>query len=232
MAINFKEYPRGGSANLPIENGGETHLPCVVLVDTSGSMSSAMSELHDGLVALGEAIKEDSQAVGRVEICIISFDDDARIVVPFAPMYDYVAPELSCGGMTAMHKAVEYALTELEARKNQYKSNKTSYLRPWIFMLTDGGANDSDNGAFNKLIEAQNAKHCTFFPVGIGNQVDFDLLKELKADGVVLRASKENFKNAFVWLSSSLSMTSVSNSGDKVVLPNPADYQIQVVVDA
>ena len=228
MALSFKEYPRGGLANLPIENGGEIHLPCVVLVDTSLSMSGSMDELHAGLEALGDALREDPQALGRVEFCIIAFDDSARIVVPFGPAYDYEAPSLNCGGMTAMHEAVDFALTELEARKDQYKANNTAYLRPWIFMLTDGGANDCDNGAFNRLIDAQNAKHCTFFPVGIGNEVDFELLKVLKNDGVVLSASKENFKDAFVWLSNSLSRTSVSNPGEKVKLPDPRDFQLEI----
>ena len=228
MPISFKEYPRGGASNSPIENGGEIHLPCVVLVDTSGSMGPAMSELHDGLVALGDALRDDPQALGRVEFCIIAFDDHARIVVPFGPAYDYIAPELNTGGMTAMHEAVDFALGELEARKNQYKANKTAYLRPWIFMLTDGGANDSDNGAFGRLIQSQKDKHCTFFPVGIGTEVDIDLLKSLKTDGVVFTASKENFKDAFVWLSSSLSCTSDSNPGAKVKLPDPREFQLEI----
>ncbi len=212
----------------PIENGGEIHLPCVVLVDTSGSMSTAMNELHEGLVQLGEALREDPQALGRVEFCIISFDDRARINVPFGPAYDYQAPALTCGGMTAMHEAVALGLDALEKRKKQYTENKTAYLRPWVFMMTDGGANDRDNGSFNRLIQAQKDKHCTFFPIAIGNSVDMNLLKSLKVDGVVLKASKENFKGAFVWLSNSLSRTSSSNPGQTVALPNPGDYQLEV----
>lgn len=226
MALNFKEYPRGGASNGPIENGGEIHLPCVVLVDTSTSMSEAMGELHDGLVALGEALKDDPQALGRVEFCIISFDDQARIVVPFAPAYDYEAPRLDCGGMTAMHAAVDLALEEIEARKDQYKANHTAFLRPWIFMMTDGGANDPDNGAFDRLLQSQRDKHCIFFPVGIGSEVDMGLLKSLKPDGVVLTAKKENFKGAFEWLSNSLSSTSDSNPGQKIKLPNPSTADI------
>ena len=87
---NFREHPRGGAANSPIENGGEMHLPCVVLVDTSYSMAIVKDQLHEGLVALAEAL--DDQARGRVEFCVIGFDDDARILVPFGPAYDFEAP--------------------------------------------------------------------------------------------------------------------------------------------
>lgn len=226
--LNFKEYPRNGSGNSPIENGGEMHLPCVVLVDTSSSMSRDRAQLHQGLVELGEAL--DEQARGRVEFCIIGFDDDARVLVPFGPAYDYEAPDIECKGMTAMHKAVECALNELEIRKSQYKENKTSYYRPWIYMLTDGGANDTDNGAFERLVQSQKDKRCIFFPVAIGEDADKELLKSLNEEGVVLKASRENFKNSFVYLSNSISLASVSESGTKVTLPNPNDYQLEVEI--
>lgn len=226
MSIYVEEHPRGGKHNSFIDNRGEMHLPCVILVDTSGSMAKSAAELHKGLVALGEALND--QARGRVEFCIIAFDDEAHIIQPFGPAYDYVAPELSCGGMTAMHQAVDYALGELEARKAQYRDNKVSYYRPWIFLLTDGGANDADNGAFGRLIQSQRDKHCTFFSVGIGDEVDLTLLKSLNINGKTLKATREDFKGAFVWLSNSLVKVSSSNRDEKVVLENPQDYQISV----
>lgn len=224
--INFKEYPRGGVANSNVVNGGEIHLPCVVLVDTSASMNIVKDQLHEGLMEMAEAL--DDQARGRVEFCVIGFDDDARILVPFGPVYDFEAPRLDCDGMTAMHAAVELGLNELEVRKGQYKINGTAYYRPWMFMLTDGGANDEDNGSFGRLLQSQREKHCTFFPVGIGDKVDKELLKSLRIDGVVLTAGKENFKGAFVWLSNSLSRTSNSNPGQAVKLSNPSDFQIEI----
>lgn len=227
MAI--PEYPRNGSANGEVENRGETHLPCVILVDTSGSMNSAVSELNEGLFILGEALKEDSQALGRVEFCIISFDDTARILVPFAPAYDYEAPVVTCGGMTAMHQAVGLALQQLEIRKQQYRNNRTTYNRPWVFMLTDGEPNDEDKGEFQDLLDAQRDKHCTFFPMGIGNEVNMNVLKSLvfdKEKGFVLKATKENFKNCFKWLSTSVSTTSSHNPGSKATIPNPGSYGI------
>ena len=222
----FRENPRGGTLNKPVENGGEIHLPCVVLVDTSGSMASVKDQLRQGLTEMVEAL--DDQARGRVEFCVITFDDDARVLVPFGPAYDYEVPRFDCDGMTAMHAAVELGLNELEARKQQYKANCTSYFRPWMFMLTDGGANDEDNGSFERLIQAQQGKHCTFFPVGIGNEVDKELLKKLKLEGYILTASKENFQNAFVWLSNSVSQTSNTRPGQKVKLDNPVEYQMEV----
>ena len=93
-------------------------------------------------------------------------------------------------------------------------------------MLTDGAPNDEDRGEFQDLLNAQRDKHCTFFPMGIGSGVNMDLLKSLiYQKGFVLKATKENFKECFVWLSNSLTVTSSHNPGDKKAsIPNPGNY--------
>ncbi len=214
----------------PIENGGELHLPCAVLVDTSISMSSSMNQLYDGLVTMGEALRESPQALGRVEFCVITFDDSARIVVPFGPAYDYEAPRFQCSGkMTAMHEAIDCALMAIENRKEQYRRMHVPHYRPWIFMLTDGGANDEDNGAFQRLQKAQASGHYYFWPVAIGERADIELLKSLQMNDLVLGCSKEDFKGAFTWLVESLAIVSQSNPGDKLNLSNPLDHRMAII---
>lgn len=80
-------------------------------------------------------------------------------------------------------------MEEIDARKEQYRAQKTSFYRPWVFMLTDGGANDDNNGAFEALKQWQLGKYGLFFPVAIGNKADKTLLKGMQKDGVVLTAS-------------------------------------------
>ena len=52
--------------------------------------------------------------------------------------------------------------------------------------------------------------------MGIGENADFAGLKEYADGGIVLKATATNFKDAFVWLSASLSVVGNSNPGDKV----------------
>lgn len=227
--LNFKEYRKNGMDNGIIENKGECHLPCVVLLDTSGSMAVSQEQLHEGLKELGEAIKCDDKAIGIVEFCIITFDDTAKIAMPFCPAYDYVAPKIICNGSTAMHSAVDLALNEIKSRKEQYKESRVLYYRPWIFMLTDGYSNDKDNGSFERLKRAQEDGKCIFFPTAIGD-ADTELLKSLSHNGVVLKAHRDNFQRAFSWLSNSMSKVTSSRPEDKVALANPVEYQLEVVV--
>lgn len=225
---DFKEYRRDGKDNYDIINPQEQHLPCIVLVDTSGSMKAAEGELLEGLQILGDSIKQDENARGRVELSVIGFDDEARILQPFGPVDDYEVPDIDCAGTTALHEAVDLALNEIEARKDQYRREDTEYYRPWIFLLTDGVPTDVDNGAFGRLLDAQNKGKTIFFPVGIGNY-DLNTLKGMHKDGLVLEASYDNFKNAFLWLSKSIASTSVSKPGTSVPLPDPTIGQLTIV---
>ena len=218
------EFPRGGRANGGIDNAGESHLPCVVLADTSLSMSDAVADLNKGLVEMGEQIKENNEARGKVEICVIQFDDSARIVKAFGSMYDYKAPVLDAGGTTHMHEAVDAAINEIQIRRKQYKELGVSSLKPWIFLMTDGAPTDTNNGAFDRLAKLQEEDGWNYFPVAVGNHADVDFLKRNNAKGFVLTAGKDRFDSVFEFLSDSLSMVSVGNPGSTESV-RPTDYE-------
>lgn len=213
--------------NKEIANKGELHLICAIGIDSSSSMNE--EQVKKGLEEMKKAIESSPQAMGRVEFCIICFNNNAKVLEPFGPMYDFEVPEIRCEGMTAMHEAVDLMMDVVEKRKAEYKDFKTPYYRPWIYLLTDGKPNDIDNGSFERLIEYINGKHATFFPVAIGEYADIDLLKKLANGGPVLKASVDSFKETFVWLSNSLVKVSNSTQSEKVVLDNPSDYQISVI---
>ena len=220
-----------------IQNKGEVHLPCAALVDISGSMSISMNELNEGLKLLVKSIQEDEIASGRVELSIIAFGDRAKEVLPFGPITAVEAPVVtSDGGMTHMHEAVGLALDLIEKRKSEYKAAGTPYYRPWIFMLTDGAPNDDDHGEFERLKRAQQEKKTTFYGIGIGENANKQLLKDLNKDGICFSASATEFRKAFLWLSTSVSMITNSTPDTKVQLENPnnnpAKYDKQIVCEA
>ena len=223
-----------GENNKEVMNEGEPHLPAVLVIDTSFSMHSSKEQLRQAMVDFGKAIQEDERAIGTVETMIITFDSDVRVIEPFGSAYDFAVPNFDCSGMTAMHRAVELALNEVEARKSQYKDLNMNWYRPWIFMITDGKPNDDDNGEFEKLLKSQKDKHCIFYPVAIGDSTDKKLLGTLREDHKVLTASKNNFAGVFKWMSNSVVSASNSRTGEDVDLEDPSDYGIgteQIVID-
>lgn len=200
---------------MEIMNHGEKHIACVLLVDTSGSMSGQpIAELNEGLSIFGEALKEDSKAYGCADICVISFNSTVQIAVPFCAACNYAVPELTSYGLTSLNEAIITGLDAIEQRKQEYKDIGVDYWRPWIFLLTDGVPTDTEYEADAKrrLQEALQEKKINFFPMGIGSNADISKLKSYtkNGNGAVLKTSKEHFKEAFVWLSSSMSV--ISNS--------------------
>lgn len=216
-----------------IMNYGEKHIACVLLVDTSGSMNGgAIDELNEGLRAFGSALQSDSKAYGCADVCVISFSTTVEQVVPFCPAGDYVPPVLTAGGLTSMNEAIITGLDVLEMRKQEYRDVGVDYWRPWIFLLTDGVPTDDEfyQDAQQRLQEALNNKKINFFPMGIGDGADTQTLRNYTKNGAgpVLKASKEHFREAFVWLSSSMSVVSRSDPSMTQVTMEPIPRTITI----
>lgn len=226
MPVQFTRDP------LPISNMGERHVPVVLLVDISGSMAGApIDELNQGLVEFGQALQEDSLALGRAEVCIISFNSYVQTEMGFRPATEYQAPVLGASGLTSFNEALEAGLDAIEARKREYKSQGVAYYRPWIFVLTDGVPTDGmrESAAKEKMQKAIRDKKIVYIPMGIGS-ADIKKLQEYYPDEtvnkVVLSAKASNFKEAFVWLSQSIGVVSHSDpsAANEVNLPQTPSF--------
>ena len=222
----------GFKGSLPPIDPGSPHVPCVLLVDISGSMNGLpLEELKEGLRIFGETIKEDEMAVTRADICVFAFNSSVNEVVPFVPAKEFWVPSLNSSGMTAMNQAILCGIEAIKARKREYARHGIPYYRPWLFLLTDGQANDDsyEVQAKTELSNMINNKKLSFFPMGIGNHVDYKMLESYcSGNGHYFKASRENFKNTFLWLSNSLSAISNSSPGESVNLP-PTPQEITII---
>ena len=197
----------------------EPRCPCVLLLDTSGSMRGRPIEaLNAGLVTFKDELVADSLAAKRVEVAVITFGpvavtNDFQIATQFEPT------PLQAGGDTPMGAAILQAFDVLKARKELYKSNGVSYYRPWIFLLTDGAPTDSWSEAARRVREGEASKSFAFFAVGT-QDADFGTLKKVSVRDP-LRLDGLRFRDLFQWLSSSMKSVSRSTPGDEVPLTNP-----------
>lgn len=210
-AVEFAENP-------------EPRCPCVLLLDTSGSMQGEPIEaLNQGLQTFKEELIKDSLAARRVEVAIVSFNNDIRIEQDFVTADQFEPPVLKAQGMTHMGSAINKALDMIQARKTQYRANGVAYYRPWVFMITDGApqgeAEDIVQKAAERISNDEAAKHVAFFAVGVEN-ADMKRLEE-----IVIRTPVKlkglNFVEMFLWLSASMSAVSHSKLDDQVALPPP-----------
>ena len=93
----------------------ETRCPCVLLLDTSGSMTtadkegkSAIRKLNEGLQTLKQAIANDKTARNRVELALITFGGpNVETICGFCHIDEFNPGELTANGGTSIGQALD-----------------------------------------------------------------------------------------------------------------------------
>ena len=214
-AVEFAENP-------------EPRCPCILLLDTSGSMQGeAINSLNEGLDTFKQELNQDNLAKKRVEVAIVSFNSEVEVVQDFVTADEFEPPTLKAYGLTHMGAAILQALDMLEIRKAQYRAHGVAYYRPWLFLITDGepqGESDSVvEQAAQRLKDDEANKRVTFFAVGV-EAANMTRLSQISTPHP-LKLKGLNFKELFIWLSASMQLVSQSQLNEQLPLP-PADWKI------
>ena len=203
----------------------EQRCPCILLLDVSGSMDGApIKALNDGLHIFRDALNKDDLTKKRVEVAIVTFESEVKVVQDFVTADQFQPPTLKVGGLTYMGKGINKALDILQVRKALYKANAISYYRPWIFMITDGSPSDNEvvDRAAQRIRDEEAEKKVAFFGVGVEG-VDMTRLSQIvKRDPVKLQGL--NFQEMFLWLAGSMDRVSHSKLDEQVPLTSPAGW--------
>jgi uncharacterized protein YegL len=227
----------------------EPRCPCVLLLDTSASMSKVIGNVgkelgynvqKDGqtyravsggftiIDELNEAVRgyhayltKDALAAQRIELSVITFGGEVETVIPFVSVSQFIPPTLVADGETPMGAAILQAVETVTERKNIYKKNSQDYFRPFIFLLTDGEPTDEWQMAAAKVRQGEKSKAFAFWAVGVQG-ANFEILKQISVR-TPLHLKGYSFKEMFRWLSQSQQSVSRSNPGqeDQVAFTNP-----------
>lgn len=198
---------------------GEPHLACVLLLDTSGSMSGQPIEsLNKAINEFKEKTSLDELAQKRVDIAIIEFNDTPSVVQEFTPISQMGVIKLEAGGCTAMGAAINLAIDKVKERNRFYASFGTPCFKPWIFMITDGAPTDDISSAIARIQEEESkGAHgkLKFFALGVPGYDKNTLFKLTKR---VMALTDTDFTGIFNWMSESMVAISVSRVGESVPL--------------
>lgn len=198
---------------------GEPHLACVLLLDTSGSMSGQPIEsLNKAINEFKEKTSLDELAQKRVDIAIIEFNDTPSVVQEFTPISQMGEIKLEAGGCTAMGAAINLAIDKVKERNRFYASFGTPCFKPWIFMITDGAPTDDISSAIARIQEEESKGaygKLKFFALGVPGYDKNTLFKLTKR---VMALTDTDFTGIFNWMSESMVAISVSRVGESVPL--------------
>jgi len=206
--------------DLPIADPHEQRVPCVLLLDVSGSMNGEpIKQLNDALNTFKRDLASDALASKRAEVSIITFSDAPTMVHDFARVDSLTLPVLTAGGQTAMGHALQMALDEIEIRKELYRSQGVQYTRPWLFLLTDGAPTDGPafEAAAQRAVDAVRGNKALIFCIGVGG-ASVDNLKKVSRDLTFQLNPDLTFAEFFRFVSASLRTASSSKPGDQISL--------------
>lgn len=193
--------------------------PCVLILDTSGSMTGAPIEaLNAGLLTLRDDLLRDDTAKKRVEVAVVEFNSTVRVAQDFVTAPNFKPPTLTATGQTDMAGGINQALDLLRRRKDKYNSSGVPYYRPWAFLITDGKVTETDyEEVARRVHEEEREKHVSFFAVGVQG-ASMECLRAISSrEPKMLDGLK--FQELFSWLSTSLTRVSQSKVGEMVSLP-------------
>lgn len=216
----FSEQVAFGTDNFA-ENP-EPRCPCVLLIDTSGSMNGApITELNAGLMSFKDELVADTLAMKRVEIAVVTFGP-VNIENTFHTAQNFFPPNLSANGDTPMGAAIKQGLDLVRQRKDEYKANGITFYRPWVFLITDGAPTDEWQSAAAMVREGENSKSFAFFAVGVAG-ANMDVLSKISVrEPLKLQGLK--FRELFQWLSNSMKSVSQSVPGTALTIQPPRGW--------
>jgi len=185
---------------------------------------SRIQELSAGLASLQDALNEDSTAIVRVQLAIVSVGgprDQAEVMMDWTDATHFHAFDLRADGLTPLGNGLRLGLDLIEHAKEDLKSSGVSYTRPWMMVISDGAPSDSQhewNQAIHDCRRAEEENKVEIFSIGVDG-ADLSKMSEFSKRPPLILADMK-FRELFVWLSASLSAASRSRAGDQVSLPS------------
>jgi uncharacterized protein YegL len=202
-------------------------LPVYLLIDTSGSMKGEPIEaVNAGLQALISSLRRDPQALETAHISIITFDNEAQLVLPLTSVAELQLPVLSTpqSGGTMTGKALELLCQRVDMEVRTQSADTKRDWKPLVFIMTDGAPSDTQK--YKDMVpECQKRGFAAITACAAGMKAKIDALKDLATNTVSLdTCDSATFSQFFQWVSASISSGAQSvGVTDQLVLPPPPE---------
>ena len=182
-------------------------LPVYLLLDTSGSMTGEPIEaVKNGVQMMVHSLRQNPQTIETAFVSIITFDSEAKQLIPLTDLASFQMVDLKAAGTTALGAALSLLADKLENEVTKTTLEQKGDWKPIVFIMTDGVPTDDWQAGFQKL---KAVKKGLIVGCAAGNNADDKVLKEI-ADQVVRLSNTDadSIGKFFQWVSASIATTS------------------------
>lgn len=200
-------------------------LPVYILIDTSGSMKGEPIEsVKVGLDTMVSSLRSDPYALETVNMSIITFDREAKQILPLTPLDELQIPNIEVpeSGPTPTGAALELLCAKVDSEVRLSTKEVKGDWMPLLFIMTDG--KPSDIMLYNNMIPEVKKRHfASIIACAAGPKAKPDHLKLLTDNVYTLdTVDTSTFRQFFTWISDIVGDGNKSlGATDDIILPMP-----------
>jgi uncharacterized protein YegL len=163
--------------------------------------------VKNGVKILHSALRKEPAAMEVAYISVLTFDSDARQVVPLTEVASFTPPVIGASGGTSMGAALklvtECANREVVKNTPQAKGD----WKPLVFIMTDGSPTDDVQ---RELPAFRSYKWGTVVACAAGTSADTNVLRDIAKENILYLDVTDGkaIASFFKWVSSSIAVSS------------------------
>lgn len=182
-------------------------LPIYLVLDTSASMTGEpISAVQNGLDLLVSTLRQDPYALETAFLSVITFDSEARQIVPLTEITEFQTPSIQANGLTALGDALKTVADRIRTEVQKTSTGVKGDWKPLVFLMTDGMPTDEWELG---LAEFRTAKPGLTVCCAAGPNADPNVLSQISETLVTLDAADGATIGAFFkWVSASITTSS------------------------
>jgi von willebrand factor, type A len=162
--------------------------------------------VKNGVQMMVHSLRQNPQAIETAFVSIITFDSEAKQLIPLTDLASFQTVDLKAAGTTVLGAALSLLADKLENEVTKTTLEQKGDWKPIVFIMTDGVPTDDWQAGFQKL---KAVKKGLIVGCAAGNNADDKVLKEI-ADQVVRLSNTDadSIGKFFQWVSASIATTS------------------------
>jgi uncharacterized protein YegL len=188
--------------------------------------------VKNGVQVLVSTLRQDPYALETAFLSIITFDSNAKQIVPLTELSMFQIPDIQASGVTALGDALSLLADKIDTEITKTTAEAKGDWKPLVFIMTDGGPTDDWKRGLAKF---QKCKTGIIVACAAGQGADTGVLKQITECVVQLDTTDSaTIKAFFKWVSASVSTGSAKVDGGTEVtgigeLPPPPP-EVNIVV--